>query len=192
MISCQWELLAQPLPGAGDEQYVIGDPAFDGYVRLRYEDVADRLTGAGVDRILWMTCPYLSSTVGLDGLSPRFVDSRDPARVDRLNAIIDSDRRRPTPTSTCWRSATGSTQRIDDAAIRPDGSHFEYRGHNPAADAFVGRQRCTHDRRSHVSPADTHAQAAPGRGRRRGAAGRRSPRCRRTCARCAGSGRSEP
>ena len=38
LISCQWELLAQPLPGAGDERYVLGDPAFDDYVRARYED----------------------------------------------------------------------------------------------------------------------------------------------------------
>ena len=28
-------------------------------------------------------------------------------------------------------------ERVDDAAIRPDGSHYEHRGHNPAADAFV-------------------------------------------------------
>ena len=28
-------------------------------------------------------------------------------------------------------------ERIDDPAVRPDGSHYEYRGHNPAADAFV-------------------------------------------------------
>ena len=72
MISCQWELLAQPLPGRGDEHYVIGHPAFDSYVRMRYEDAANRLTAAGVDRILWMTCPYLSSSVGVDGLSPPF------------------------------------------------------------------------------------------------------------------------
>ena len=51
MVSCQWELLAQPLPGRGDEQYVIGHPAFDGYVRMRYEDVANQLTAAGVDRV---------------------------------------------------------------------------------------------------------------------------------------------
>ncbi len=136
MISCQWELLAQPLPGRGDDHYAIGNPAFDSYVRMRYEDVANQLTAAGVDRILWMTCPYLSSSVGVDGLSPRFRDSRDPERVDRLNAIITSlaDERADVdvlPFSD-WVNV-----RVDDGAIRPDGSHYEHRGHNPAADAFV-------------------------------------------------------
>ena len=105
-------------------------------MRLRYEDVANRLTAAGVDRILWMTCPYLSSSVGVDGLSPRFVDSRDPARVDRLNAIITAmaDER---PDVDVLAFSDWVNERVDDAAIRPDGSHYEYRGHNPAADAFV-------------------------------------------------------
>ena len=136
LVSCQWELLAQPLPGAGDERYVLGDLAFDDYVRARYEDVADRLAGAGVDRVLWMSCPYLSATVGLDGLSPWFVDSRDPARVDRLNTIIASVAA-ARPDVEVLAFSDWVNQRIDDAAIRPDGSHFEYRGHNPAADAFV-------------------------------------------------------
>jgi peptidoglycan/LPS O-acetylase OafA/YrhL len=136
MVSCQWELLAQPLPGRGDEHYVIGHPAFDGYVRMRYEEVVNRLTAAGVDRILWMTCPYLSSSVGVDGLSALFRESRDPARVDRLNAIITAlaDARADVdvlPFSE-WVN-----DRVDDAAIRPDGSHYEHRVHNPAVDAFV-------------------------------------------------------
>ena len=136
MISCQWELLAQQLPGRGDEHYVIGHPTFDSYVRMRYEDAANRLTAAGVDLILWMTCPYLSSSIGVDGLSPPFRDSRDPSRVDRLNAIITAlaDERADVdvlPFSE-WVN-----ERVDDAAIRPDGSHYEHRGNNPAADAFV-------------------------------------------------------
>ena len=105
-------------------------------MRLRYEDVANRLTAAGVDRILWVTCPYLSTSVGVDGLAPRFVDSRDPARVDRLNAIITAmaDERADVDVLAF---SEWVNERIDDAAVRPDGSHFEYRGHNPAADAFV-------------------------------------------------------
>jgi hypothetical protein len=102
MISCQWELVSHQLPGRGDRQYSIGTPAFDDYVRLRYEEVADRII-AGVDRILWMTCPYLSSSTGVDVLS--FSE---------------------------WVN-----ERVDDPTIRPDGSHFEFRGHNPAPDAFV-------------------------------------------------------
>ena len=136
MVSCQWELLAQPLPGRGDKRYVIGQPDFDAYVRLRYEDVANRLTAAGVRRILWVTCPYLSPNVGVDALSASLVDSRDPARVDRLNAIITAMAASRSDVDVLafdeWMN-----ERIDDAVIRPDGSHYEYRGHNPAADSFV-------------------------------------------------------
>jgi hypothetical protein len=136
MISCQWELVAQTLPRRGEDQYAIGNPAFDAYVRLTYEDVANRLTAAGVERVLWTTCPYLSSTVGLDGLSQRFVASRAPDRVDRLNAIIAAiaaDR----PDVAVLPLHAWVNARVDDAAIRPDGSHYEFRGHNPAADAFI-------------------------------------------------------
>jgi peptidoglycan/LPS O-acetylase OafA/YrhL len=136
MVSCQWELVAQPLPGRGDDQFVIGHPAFDDYVRLRYEDVANRLTDSGIARILWMTCPYLSSTVGLEGLTPRLVESRDPARVDRLNAIIAAMAADRADVDVLPFSDWVNI-RVDDAAIRPDGSHYEYREHNPAADAFV-------------------------------------------------------
>ena len=33
-------------------------------------------------------------------------------------------------------SSDGQT-RVDDASLRPDGSHYEYKGHNEAADAFI-------------------------------------------------------
>jgi peptidoglycan/LPS O-acetylase OafA/YrhL len=189
MLSCQWELVAQPLPGRGDDRYAIGDPTFDAYVRLRYEEVANRLIAAGVDRILWTTCPYLSSTVGLDGLAERFVASRDPDRVDRLNAIIEAMAADRADVDVLPLSAWVNAH-VDDAAIRPDGSHFEYRGHNPAADAFVGMvnaELADGNRRLPATPRGTLWRAA-----RRGATGRRSPRCRRTCARCAGSEQSAP
>jgi hypothetical protein len=136
MISCQWELVAQPLPGRGDRLYSLGDAPFDDYVRLRYEDVANRLTAAGVERILWMRCPYLSASVGVDGLSPRLAESRDPGRVERLNAIVEAmaaDR----PDVDILPFDEWVNARVDDDALRPDGSHFDHRNHNPAADAFV-------------------------------------------------------
>ena len=81
-------------------------------------------------------CPYLSSSVGVDGLSPRFRDSRDPARVDRLNAIITAmANERPDVDVLPFNEWVN--ERVDDAAIRPDGSHYEHRYPNPAADAFV-------------------------------------------------------
>lgn len=136
MISCQWELLAQPIPGSGDDEHTVGDPEFDRFIRTQYEHVADRLSDAGVDRILWMRCPYLSRVIGIDGLAPRFVASRDPARIDALNAIIVAIAAERSDVDVLpfddWVN-----ERVDDSTIRPDGSHYEYRAPNDAVDAFV-------------------------------------------------------
>jgi len=137
MISCQWELLPQPIPGSDDGRTrVIGRDDFDQYIRVQYEHVADRLSDAGVERILWMRCPYMSQVTGIAGLSPMFLASRDPVRMDRLNEIItdlaaDRDDVDVLPFDE-WVN-----ERVDDATLRPDGSHYEYEGHNEAADAFI-------------------------------------------------------
>jgi len=137
MISCQWELLPQPIPGSTDGQTrVIGGDEFDQFIRDQYEHVADRLSEAGVERILWMRCPYMSQITGVSGLSPTFLASRDPIRMDRLNGIITelaADRDDVEVLAfDDWVNA-----RVDDASLRPDGSHYEYKGHNEAADAFI-------------------------------------------------------
>ena len=137
MVSCQWELLSQPVPGAGDHvPRTIGDAEFDRYVRDQYDHVADGLAAAGVRRILWLRCPYLSQVTGVAGLSAEFRASRDPRRVDRLNEIIDdvADQRDDVDVLAFddWVN-----EQVDDAAIRPDGSHYEYRSANAAADEFV-------------------------------------------------------
>ena len=59
-----------------------------------------------------------------------------PRRVDRLNAIIDAIAADRADVDVLPLGDWIAGQ-IDDATIRPDGSHFEYRGHNPAADAFI-------------------------------------------------------
>ena len=137
MISCQWELIPQPIPGSADGQTrVIGREDFDQFIRDQYEHVADRLSEAGVERIFWMRCPYMSQVTGIAGLSPTFLASRDPSRMDRLNEIItelaaDRDDVEVLPFDV------SINERVDDASIRPDGSHYEYAEHNEAADAFI-------------------------------------------------------
>ena len=135
MISCQWELLPQAIPTSPGE-HTIGDPVMDRYIRAQYEHIADRLVDAGVVRILWMTCPHMSMATGFDGLAPRFAASRNPERIDRLNAIIIemADSR---PDVELLPFADWVNERPDDPAIRPDGSHYEFKGHNPAADVFI-------------------------------------------------------
>jgi hypothetical protein len=137
MISCQWELLPQPIPGSDDERTrVIGGDEFDAFVRRQYGHVADALTAAGVKRILWTRCPYMSQVNGVDELSLFFRASRDPERMDDLNAIID-DLAAGRNDVEVLRFDAWVNQRIDDASIRPDGSHYEWRAHNDAADAFI-------------------------------------------------------
>ena len=135
MISCQWELLPQTIPGVGRE-VTIGDPEMDAFIRDEYGRVADRLIEAGVERVLWMACPYMSLETGLDTLSPRFAASRRPERIDRLNGIIagiaDSRAGVDVLPFAGWVN-----ERRDDPALRPDGSHYEFKAHNPAADAFI-------------------------------------------------------
>ena len=135
MMSCQWELVAQTLPG-DDHPRSIGDPVFDDAVRTRYLDAVDRLLAAGVSRVLWIECPYMSRTVGTAGLSPTLRDSRRPERMDRLDAIIGevaADR----AAVEVVPFGDWVNRRVDDAALRPDGSHFEFRSNTTAADQFI-------------------------------------------------------
>ena len=137
MISCQWELLPQPIPGSEDGRTrVIGGDEFDRFVRAQYDQVADELAAAGVDRVLWTRCPYMSQVTGVDALSLFFRASRDPDRMDHLNTIVDELAAARDDVEVLPFDAWVN-RRVDDASIRPDGSHYEWRVHNEAADAFI-------------------------------------------------------
>ncbi len=135
MMSCQWELVTQQLPG-GDHPRTIGDPVFDRAVHARFLDVVERLSAAGVSRILWLTCPYMSQRVGTAGLGVDLLDSRRPERMDRLNAIIREIAAERSDVDVLAFS-DWVNERVDDAALRPDGSHFEYRTNTMAADELI-------------------------------------------------------
>lgn len=135
MMSCQWELVTQTLPG-DDRARTIGDPVFDDVVRLGFERAADRLAEAGVTRILWVSCPYLSQSVGTGGLSDTMTDSRRPERVDRLNEIVRDMATERSDTEVLAFS-DWVDERVDDAELRPDGSHYEYRTNTRAADELI-------------------------------------------------------
>jgi len=138
-LTCQWELLDQALPDdAGDDGTVRapGDPVFDRYVADRFAAVVDGLRRAGVERVLWARCPHFGPAASADGVPPELRDARVPGRVDALNAVIDAlaagrDDVVVLPFDR-WVNA-----RLDDTTIRPDGAHFAYEGHNPAADELV-------------------------------------------------------
>lgn len=136
LITCQWELMAQRIPGAGDEMRVIGDPVVDDYVYAAFDHVVDRVMAAGAGHVLWMRCPYMSRTVGWTELSDEFRASRDPERIDRLNAIVQSlaDARDDVDVLPfdAWMN-----DHVDDASLRPDGSHYDYSQPNAASEQFV-------------------------------------------------------
>jgi peptidoglycan/LPS O-acetylase OafA/YrhL len=125
MMSCQWESVDRDLPGAG--RVALGDPAFDDVVRVAYTRATDQLLDAGARAVLWVRCPAFSSAVGVAELDPRFVASRDPARAERLAVLID-EVVAARPGRACVVDLAGwVSPRIDDASLRPDGSHFEWR-----------------------------------------------------------------
>jgi hypothetical protein len=138
MMSCQWESVDRDIPGAG--RVVLGDPAFDEVVRVAYTRATDQLLGAGARAVLWVRCPAFSSSVGVAELDPRFVASRDPARAERLAVLVD-EVVAAHPGRACVVDLAGwVSPRIDDASLRPDGSHFEWRtptGLGPAFAALV-------------------------------------------------------
>lgn len=125
MMSCQWESIDREVPGVG--VVALGDPAYDDLVRSAYSRVTDDFLAAGARAVLWVRCPLFSRSVGIEGLDPQFVASRDPARTARLDAIVD-DVVAARPGAACVADlATWVDPRVDDAALRPDGAHFEWR-----------------------------------------------------------------
>jgi peptidoglycan/LPS O-acetylase OafA/YrhL len=122
VISCQWELLTQVLPGSSAPRSP-GDPDFDAYVRDRYAHVATSLRAAGAEP-LWVRCPMPSRTVGTAGLGPDLLAARDPARTEALWAIVDG--LAADGLVHVLDLATWVEPRVDDSGLRFDGLHFDW------------------------------------------------------------------
>ena len=120
MMSCQWELVTQTLPG-DDHPRTIGDPVFDDAVRTGYLDAVDGLVAAGVSRVLWIECPHMSRTVGADARSARPC-STAAARSGWTASMRSSARSPPLGRRSRWcRSVLGwsvasTTPRCDPTA----------------------------------------------------------------------------
>ncbi|MDQ3469461.1 MAG: acyltransferase [Actinomycetota bacterium] len=136
VMSCQWELLAQQIPGDSIAR-APGDPVFDEYVRAAYEAEVTNLRIAGADRVLWIRCPHFATTVGVAGLDPRFLASRDPMRVDWINQIVDGIAAARDDVDVV-DLASWVEPRREDATVRPDGSHYAYEVDTGVAAALTG------------------------------------------------------
>ena len=140
LMSCQWEAVDRLLPDG--RRAAAGDPGFDRYVADEYRSLVDDLSAAGAPVVLWVRCPHFSRAVGTDGDDPRLVASRDPARVDALNAVagqVVADARAD-GLAVCEVDITDWVEaRLDDATVRPDGSHFEWRVDTGVGGEFADR-----------------------------------------------------
>jgi peptidoglycan/LPS O-acetylase OafA/YrhL len=123
VVSCQWELVAQTLPGETTERQP-GDATFDAYVREAYRDAAAALRAAGAQHVMWVRCPPLSTTVMLPDLAANLRASRDPARVAVTNGILDE--LAADGTIQLLDLASWVAPRVDDATLRPDGAHYAF------------------------------------------------------------------
>jgi hypothetical protein len=135
VMSCQWELLGRRLPGR-DDVLTIGDPTFDDRIRAEMLAATDALHGAGAALVEWVSCPHLSQKVGVKDLDDASLRSRDPARVERLNQLI----REVAAARPDWVAIVDLgawvDQRVDDKALRSDGSHFEHDRDTGVAQVF--------------------------------------------------------
>ncbi len=103
----------------------IGDPKFDRFLRDHIRGVTRQLGSSGA-RVVWASYPYtkVQSVAGATGPAP-FVEN-DPARMDRLNALIRGIVRRM-PNTSIVDFAGYSHDRPGgefDPEYRPDGAHL--------------------------------------------------------------------
>ncbi|MET0143692.1 MAG: acyltransferase [Ilumatobacteraceae bacterium] len=123
VMSCQWELLPSAIPGVAGGTRQPDDPDYEAFVRERFERAIDRLRAGGLQRVLWVLCPHQSLSVGIDNVSAEFRDGRDPRRVDHLNELVaEIAAERDDVTTVDLPSWVNP--RVDDSAIRQDGSHY--------------------------------------------------------------------
>lgn len=124
VMSCQWELVAQRLPG-DDAVRAPGDPTFDAYLVQAMGTLVDTLRAAGAEQVLWVRCPRLSGQIGIQQLNAVMLESRIPARVDRWNQLIDQ-LAAAREDVVVVDLATWVNSRVDDPGLRPDGEHYEF------------------------------------------------------------------
>ncbi|MFN8051316.1 MAG: acyltransferase family protein [Acidimicrobiales bacterium] len=133
--SAQWELVDRQLPGDPTWR-TIGDPVYDDYLRKEFLTATDTLSADGA-LVVWVKLPYYSR-LDDDGLPAPMRASHDPARVDRLNAIVaDVARARPDNVRII-DLASWMADKIDDTTLRRDGSHFNDTGADALAVDFFG------------------------------------------------------
>jgi hypothetical protein len=102
----------------------LGDPAVDEYQLTQMQQDVDELRGTGA-RVLWLDMPYEQRDGGESTGSP-LLDSSDPARIDRYNAMLgELEASRPVSIIR-WSKYFDALSVEDDLALRiADGLHLK-------------------------------------------------------------------
>jgi len=138
VLSCQWEIIPRVLPGHTTFSQP-GDPDYDEAIRSEYLTAIDALLRSGAKLVEWVRCPHLSQQVAPPSLDAGLRDSRDPARMDHLNSLIGQIAATRPETVRVVDLGSWVDQRVDDARMRPDGSHFDDKIDTGIGQAFGSR-----------------------------------------------------
>lgn len=120
----QWDTSDRRLPG-DDAWRAPGDPVLDEYLESEFTELSDVLVDQGLV-VVWLTSPDLD--IGRSATPPPATrpPEGDPARVDRLNEIIESVAAgRPRVVVVDLAAYVNSLPEDQDHRLRPDGVHFE-------------------------------------------------------------------
>lgn len=113
-----WDVADRRLEGDTEWRH-MGDPVYDSYLRQEMEDATSRLIDRGLT-VIWLTSPVIDpDREGNDG------DEFDPARMERLNQLIDEVAAERPQAHVVDLAAWMAEQPPErDAELRPDSIHF--------------------------------------------------------------------
>jgi peptidoglycan/LPS O-acetylase OafA/YrhL len=119
-----WDTADRRLPGERTWRH-LGQPDYDAIVKDQIRTAVDVLSSSGA-KVLWLTSPHVEMERAVVPRPTRPAPSSDPARMDRLNALVREvaaerpDTVRVIDVAAHLRAGPGGEM---DPAIRPDGVH---------------------------------------------------------------------
>jgi peptidoglycan/LPS O-acetylase OafA/YrhL len=119
-----WDVADRKLEG-DDEWRHIGDPVYDDYLRDELDAANQLLLDQGVT-VVWLTAPHIEAGKNQEPPPSEPYPESDPARMDRLNAMIRelADAREGVVVVDLAAWVAGLPPG-EDERLRPDGVHFD-------------------------------------------------------------------
>jgi hypothetical protein len=130
-----WEVVDRKLPGDTVWRH-LGDPVYDHFLLSEMLTATDVLSRGGAE-VIWLTSPPIG--VGASGDErTRRGPMADPARMQRLNELLDQLPARRPGTAHVVDLAGWVASQGDDVRLRPDGVHFSNATAIEVATAWLG------------------------------------------------------